>query len=200
MSGATPSAAVADKILPETPLGLHHVAYVTQDAVATVDFYTRVLRMPLITTVINTEVAVTNDPYPYLHLFFRLWDGSCIAFFESPGLPPPPPASSPAYGIFNHLALNVGSREQVDRWAAHLDALGIDYVTKEHGIIYSLYLHDPSGHRIELTCSLSDDWQSLGEAATEDMRQWDAVKRESGGDVETLRAWLRHHRKYPGRP
>lgn len=192
------TSAPAQTDLPATPLGLHHTAFVTQDAVATVDFYTRVLRMPLIATVINTEIAVTNEPFPYMHLFFRMWDGSCIAFFESPGLPPPSPPSNAAYSIFNHLALNVGSREQVDSWAKYLDSLAVEYVIKDHGIIYSLYLHDPSGNRLELTCSVDNSWQELGEAAKEDMRQWAEMKKKANGDVEAMRAWLREHKKYPG--
>jgi catechol 2,3-dioxygenase-like lactoylglutathione lyase family enzyme len=186
--------------LPATPRGLHHIAFVTHDTAATVDFYTRVLRMPLIATVINTEIAHTHEPFPYMHLFFRMWDGSTIAFFESPGLPEPSPSSHPAYDIFKHLALEVGSKEEVDRWAAYLADLGIETVgPKEHGIIYSLYLYDPSGHRLELTTNLDLSWQKLGDAAAEDVRQWSAAKQEAGGDVGKLRQWLIAHRKYPGK-
>jgi catechol 2,3-dioxygenase-like lactoylglutathione lyase family enzyme len=199
-SDTAPASAAPKVDLPETPRGLHHQAFVTQDAVATVDFYTRVLRMPLITTVINNEIALTREPYPYLHLFFRMWDGSTIAFFESPGLPPPAKSADPAYDIFNHLALDVGSREEVDRWAAYLADLGIETVgPKEHGIIYSLYLHDPDGHRIELTTNLDLSWQSLGDAAQEDVRRWAEAKRAAGGDPAALRDWIEANRKYPGR-
>lgn len=186
--------------LPQTPRGLHHIAFVTHDSAATVDFYTNVLQMPLVATVINTEIAHTHEPFPYMHLFFRMWDGSTIACFESPGLPPPPPSSHPAYDTFNHLALEVGSKAEVDRWAAYLAERGIETVgPKEHGIIYSLYLHDPSGNRLELTTNLDLSWQNLGDAAQEDIRQWTAAKQAAGGDVAVLRDWIVAHKKYPGR-
>ena len=70
------------------PRMLNHVAYVTHDAQATVDFYTGVLGMELVSTVIDDSIPSTGDPFPYFHLFFRMADGSTIAFFESPGLPP----------------------------------------------------------------------------------------------------------------
>ena len=56
--------------------------------------------MPLVATVINTEIAHTHESFSYMHLFFRMWDGSTIAFFESPGLPERSASSHPAYDIF----------------------------------------------------------------------------------------------------
>lgn len=185
--------------LPQTPRGLHHTAYVTRDAVATVDFYTNVMRMPLIATVINSEIGGTQEPYPYLHIFFRMWDGSTIAFFEAPDLPAPAEETDPVYGIFKHLALDVGSKEEVDRWARYLEEKGIDYLIKDHGIIYSLYLHDPSGHRVELTCNVTTEWQEGGEQAANDIRRWAQVKAEANGDSKVLHNWLIENRRYPGK-
>ena len=186
--------------LPATPRGLHHVAFVTQDAQATVDFYAGILQMPLVASVINTEIANTQEPFPYMHIFFRMWDGSTIAFFESPGLPDPAAESSAAYGIFKHLALDVGSKEEVDRWKEFLIAKGIEVVgPKEHGIIYSIYFHDPSGHRLELTTNLTTAWQNNGATAQEDMRRWGEAKREANGDIAALREWMAANRKYPGK-
>ena len=186
---------------PKTPRGLHHSAYVTRDAQACADFYSDTLRMPLVATVINNEVAQTREPYPYLHLFFRMWDGSTLAFFESPGLPEPARASDPAYDVFNHLALDVGSREEVDRWAAYLAARGVATVgPKDHGIIYSLYLHDPDGHRVELTANCDTHWQMGGDAAEDDLRRWSQAKAAAAGDAAVLRDWIEANRKYPGQP
>lgn len=185
---------------PATPRGLHHIAFVTHDTQATVDFYQGILQMPLVATVINTEIAHTHEPFPYMHLFFRMWDGSTIAFFESPGLPLPAAESDPAYGIFKHLALEVGSKTEVDRWKAFLTAKDVDVVgPKEHGIIYSIYLHDPSGHRLELTTSLTDAWQKGGATASDDIRRWGEAKQQAHGDVAALREWLMANRKYPGK-
>src|ERR1700722_8245678 len=66
-----------------TPVRLSHLAYVTHDVAATVDFYTRVMRMPLVEAVMHERVPSTGDPFPYVHFFFRMQDGSTIAFFEA---------------------------------------------------------------------------------------------------------------------
>ena len=46
---------------PRRPRMLHHTAYVTHDAAATIDFYTRVLGMDLVSAVIDDEVPSTGD-------------------------------------------------------------------------------------------------------------------------------------------
>src|SRR5437764_13488744 len=72
--------------------------------------------MELASTVIDDAIPSTGDPFPYLHLFFRLGDGSTMAFFESPGLPPAAGSSHPAYDIFNHIAFEVDASEGLHRW------------------------------------------------------------------------------------
>ena len=114
------------------PQMLHHTAYVTHDVAATCDFYTRVLRMKLVSSVIDDAIPSTGDPFPYIHIFFELADGSTIAFFESLDLPPLEPVSHPAYDIFNHLALNAGSVAAVQEWAKHLTAEGVEFIKQGH--------------------------------------------------------------------
>ena len=70
------------------PTMLNHAAYVTHDAQATVQFYTEVMGMELASTIMGDRIPSTGDAFPYFHLFFRMGDGSTMAFFESPGLPP----------------------------------------------------------------------------------------------------------------
>lgn len=176
---------------------LHHSAYVTHDVGATVDFYTRVLCMKLVSSVIDDAVPSTGDPFPYIHLFFELRDGSTIAFFESLDLPQPSPASHPAYEIFNHLALDAGSVEAVDEWARHLTAEGIDFIGPvEHGIIYSIYFRDPNGLRLELTADVVGDWKSHGEQAAQDVATWQRLKEQSRseGGQESAIAWIKQRR------
>ena len=162
------------------PRSLHHTAYVTHDSAATVAFYTDVLGMKLVSTVIDDRIPSTGDPYPYIHIFFEMEDGSTIAFFESLGLPPPAPPSHPAYDIFNHLALDVGTKENVDRWIKRLQDKGIDIVgPTDHGIIYSVYFHDPNGLRLELTANVSPTWRDHEEDAKAEMDAWESIKKES---------------------
>src|ERR1700735_3519560 len=120
------------------PRMLSHLAYATPDAGATVDFYTRVMGMELVLAVMDDQIPSTGDPFPYFHIFFRMRDGSTIAFFEAPGLPPANPKGHPAYDIFDHLAFEVDNPETVDQWHRWLLSNGIDVVgPTNHGIIYS---------------------------------------------------------------
>jgi catechol 2,3-dioxygenase-like lactoylglutathione lyase family enzyme len=184
MSAATTNA-------PQTPKRLHHAAYVTHDAAKTVDFYTRILGLELISTVIDDRVPSTGDPFPYLHLFFKLGDGSMIAFFESLDLPPAPKPTHPAYDIFNHFALEVGSVEEVDRWASHLKAHGVDIVgPTDHGVIYSVYFHDPNGVRLEFTTNTA--WKEHPDQAAQDIADWVEQKKQvaKAGNTAGLVKWI----------
>src|ERR1700685_3305026 len=78
-----------------TPNMLNHVACVTHDAEATVRFYTQIMGVEFVSTVIDDRIPSTGDAFPYFHIFFRMGDGSTIAFFESPGLPARAQASHP---------------------------------------------------------------------------------------------------------
>ena len=73
---------------PGVPGMLSHVAYMTRDTAATTDFYSRILGMELVNAVLDDAIPSTGDPVPYFHSFFRMSDGSTIAFFEAPELPP----------------------------------------------------------------------------------------------------------------
>ena len=67
---------------------LHHVAYRCNDAKETADFYTKVLDMPYVAAVSETNVPSTGESSPYMHIFFGMGDGSCVAFFEVPEAAP----------------------------------------------------------------------------------------------------------------
>lgn len=179
------------------PQMLHHTAYVTHDVAATCDFYTRVLRMKLVSSVIDDAIPSTGDPFPYIHIFFEMGDGSTIAFFESLGLPPLAPVTHPAYDIFNHLALNAGSVEAVQQWAEHLTAEGVEYIGPvEHGIITSIYFRDPNNLRLELTADVIPEWKEHGDKATQDVADWQALKERSAreGNHDGVTAWIKERR------
>jgi catechol 2,3-dioxygenase-like lactoylglutathione lyase family enzyme len=186
----------------ECPQMLSHVAYVTSDTAVTVEFYTRILGMELVNAVLDDAIPSTGDPVPYFHSFFRMSDGSTIAFFEAPNLPPPAPPSDPAYGVFQHLALQVRSREEVDRWCGWLRSNGVEVVGPvDHKIIYSIYFHDPNGIRLEITTPLDPGWNDMSAQARQALEEWESVKRaarEAGRDVQAelgLLASRRSHRR-----
>src|SRR3954470_3969590 len=72
-----------------TPMMLNHAAWVTPDAAATTAFYTRIMGMGVASPVMDDSIPTTGDDIPYFHIFFRMQDGSTLAFFEAPGVPPP---------------------------------------------------------------------------------------------------------------
>ncbi len=179
---------------------LNHVAYVTHDTAATARFYTEVLGMELVAAVMDDSIPSTGDPVPYFHSFFRMGDGSTIAFFEAPELPPPAGSTHPAYGVFQHLAMEVDSTATVDAWKAWLVAQGVDVLGPvDHKIIYSIYLHDPNGIRLEITTPVDPTWNDQGESAQASLADWEEVKRrarESGSDMASVLAELTRERSH----
>ena len=182
-----------------TPTMLNHAAWVTHDVAATYDFYTRIMGMEIASTVIDDKVPSTGDAFPYFHVFFKMQDGSTFAFFEAPGLPPPAKSTHPAYDIFNHIALEVSSREDVMKWYNWLTENDIDIVgPTDHGLIYSIYFHDPNGVRLEITTPLDKDWNNHTENAKEDFALWVGAKEKAkaeGGDVNKALFTLARERR-----
>jgi catechol 2,3-dioxygenase-like lactoylglutathione lyase family enzyme len=184
---------------------LSHVAYITHDTAATVRFYSDLLGMELVNAVLDDSIPSTGDPVPYFHSFFRMADGSTVAFFEAPELPPEPAPTHPAYDVFRHLALQVDSRDDVDAWREWLVENGVDVLGPvDHKIIYSIYFHDPNGNRLEITTPLDPRWNDMADKARESLEEWEQVKataRESGRDMVTVLKELtqeRSHRRAAG--
>jgi glyoxylase I family protein len=185
---------------PGLPAMLSHVAYVTRDTSATADFYTRILGMELVNAVLDDSIPSTGEPVPYFHSFFRMADGSTVAFFEAPELPPLEPPPHPAYLTFQHLALQVETPAVVDRWHEWLQANGVEVLGPvDHKIIYSIYFHDPNGVRLEITAPQSTLWNDNGEAARASLAEWESVKeqaRRSGRDMASVLAEHTHQRSH----
>src|SRR5882757_2146053 len=149
------------------PISMNHLAYPTWDSAATYRFYTEVLGCPFIAAIQVDAVPSTGDPTPFLHTFYGLSSGGCIAFFEVDGLERPQPDGVPSW--LRHVALDVESVGDLERWREHLLAHGVDTVgaVDHDGTWTSLYLFDPNGVRIELTVQSreldADDYaQGLG--------------------------------------
>lgn len=177
---AAPDASRTNDLVPRM---LHHAGYVTQDAARTVDFYSKILGMEFISTVMDDKVPSTGEDFPYLHLFFQMPDGSTLAFFESPSLGPPSAPSHPAYDVFNHTALNASSTAEVDVWAEHLRKNEIEVLGPiDHGIIYSIYFHDPNGLRLEITTTTDPSWVEHADDAQRDLEDWVAAKKRAAAE------------------
>lgn len=186
-----------------TPLMLNHAAWVTHDVAATADFFTRIMGMELASTVYGDTVPSTGDAFPYFHIFFRMQDGSTIAFFEAPGLPERAAPAHPAYAIFDHIALQAADREEVLRWHAWLQSCGVPVIgpTEHKGLILSIYFHDPNGIRMEITTPLDPQWNQHTAQGRADLAAWVSTKeqaRREGRDVSTALVELIRRQRKPG--
>ena len=171
-----------------TPMMLNHAAWVTPDAAATAEFYTRIMGMDLVSTVIEDTSPSTGLKIPYFHLFFRMADGSTLAFFEAPGVPPPAKSSHVAYDVFTHVALQAADRSEVMRWYEWLKSNGLDVQgpTDHKGLILSIYFTDPAGLRMEITTPLDKNWNRHDAKARADLDLWVQTKSKAvqeGRDV-----------------
>lgn len=131
---------------------LHHAAFRCKDARATVEFYTTVLGLKFSHAMGEDHVPSTGQYSPHIHIFFEMEDGSSIAFFEAPN-DPGNMRDLESPGWIQHFAFEVDSVDTVLESRERLQALGLDVVgpTNHDDFITSIYFHDPSGHRLELT-------------------------------------------------
>lgn len=134
---------------------LHHYAYRARDAEETRHFYEDILGLPLYHIIQSDYVPSTGEYCPYTHFFFRLQDGSFIAFFDlgddEKALPSP---NTPAW--VNHVAFRVASVAQLEAMRARLQAHGVDVIgVTDHHVFKSIYFFDPNGVRLELSADVA---------------------------------------------
>jgi catechol 2,3-dioxygenase-like lactoylglutathione lyase family enzyme len=126
--------------------GLHHNAYRCRDSEETRRFYEDFLGLPLADAFEIAE-SKTGRRTSVLHSFYRLGDGSFLAFFEVPGSPFDFKAQHD-YDL--HIALEVDQetlRGMFEKGkAAGFETRGV----ADHGFIHSIYFRDPNGYVIEL--------------------------------------------------
>lgn len=159
-------------------LKLHHYAYRCRDAEETRHFYEDLLGLPLYHMIQSDTVPSTSEHCPYTHIFFRLHDGSCIAFFDlGDNIAAEPSANTPAW--VNHIAFQVGSLEALKQIKQHLEKAGIDVIgPTDHRIFQSIYFFDPNGIRLELTAQLATAEQMHQESLDvhQRLKQWTEIK------------------------
>jgi catechol 2,3-dioxygenase-like lactoylglutathione lyase family enzyme len=131
--------------------GLHHYAYRCRDCEETRAFYEDVLGLPLVHVIRSDIVPSTGEHCPYVHVFFRMTDGSHLAFFDlGDNVAAAPSPNTPEW--VNHIALRVDSVEELMAAKTRLEAAGVDVLgPTDHHIIESIYFFDPNGIRLELT-------------------------------------------------
>jgi len=156
---------------PPVARAMNHVAYLTTDTEATIRFYTEVLGLPHVHTIVGERDA-TGAALPHLHTFFALGTGECLAFFEIRGVRPGPPDGAPKWA--RHLALGVDSAETLAAWKRHLRSKGVEVVgpVDHHGVWSSIYFEDPNGILLELTHQSRPLTPEEAAAAPQIAREW----------------------------
>jgi len=162
---------------PPVPVhGLHHFAWRCRNAEETRHFYEDLLGLPLVHLIRADHVPSTGEYCPYVHIFFRLGDGSFIAFFDlGDGTAAEPSPNTPAW--VNHLALRVQSLDALHAARERLLAAGVEVLgPTDHHIIQSIYFFDPNGLRLELTVPTvpESEMQRLATRAHADLAAWTA--------------------------
>ena len=160
-------------------LGLHHFAWRCRDAEETRAFYEDLLGLPLVHLIRQDHVPSTGEYCPYVHLFFRMQDGSCIAFFDlGDGQAAEPSPNTPAW--VNHIALRVKDRDDLAAMLTRLRAAGIELLgpVDHDGYILSIYCFDPNGLRLELTTETAAPAvvQGFARSAHAELAAWTAEK------------------------
>jgi glyoxylase I family protein len=131
--------------------GLHHWAWRCRDAEETRRFYEDLLGLPLAHIIRAEQVPSTGEYCPYVHIFFEMTDGSYLAFFDlGDDTAADPSPNTPQW--VNHIALRVGSMEEVLEAKKRLEASGVQVLgVTDHHFVQSIYFFDPNGIRLELT-------------------------------------------------
>ena len=154
---------------------LHHAAYRCRNSEQTRHFYEDFLGLPL-AGVLEIRETKSGRATETLHSFYRLDDGSFIAFFEAADMPF---EFKPQHDFDLHIALEVGP-EVLQPMLEKGRARGIECRgPSDHGMIDSIYFRDPNGYVIEL-CAKRDGHDDLMDPARNGAREaldrWTASK------------------------
>ncbi len=136
---------------------IHHAAYRCKCSEETREFYEDFLKLPLVNAFEINETK-TGRKTSVLHTFYRLDDGSHLAFFEAP------------LQKFNfikqhdfdlHIALETDKKTLVEMFEEgkrkNVETRGIS----DHGFISSIYFRDPNGYVVELTAKNTDNKDNI---------------------------------------
>jgi len=156
--------------------GLHHNAYRCRDSEETRKFYEDFLGLPLVHT-LKIEQTKTGrmTGTGVLHTFFQLDDGSCLAFFEAPGMPFD---FKEQHDFDLHIALEV-EPDHLDRMFAKGKAEGREVRgVSDHHFIRSIYFRDPNGYVIELAAKVPGRESAMDPKASRAREHLDAWQRD----------------------
>ena len=159
--------------------GLHHNAYRCRDSEETRKFYEDFLGLPLVNAFkIETTMTGRTTGAGVLHSFYKLDDGSCLAFFEAPEMPF---EFKNQHDFDLHIALEVEPDALEAMFKRGKDEGREVRGISDHKFIRSIYFRDPNGYVIELTAKVpghARDMDPTQNHARDILGNWQVDKRK----------------------
>ena len=180
------------ELQPVATRGVDHLAIVSDDMPAAMDFYTRVLGFQLVhVRRVPYEQDRGQPPYGNLrHYFFNMGNDSLFAVFEYPkGLPR---QNRDHVGGMQHVAFHVPP-ERFDALIERVKGLGVKVIgpVPLGGRFWSAYLFDPWGTRLEFATDRSGVQQGVVESVLQTEDEARAELETLFDDPATVEKWLR---------
>ncbi|CAA0079054.1 Uncharacterised protein [Zhongshania aliphaticivorans] len=137
---------------------IHHAAYRCRDAEQTRWFYEDILGLKLAAAFeedIDFGEGLGRNRH-FLHIFFEMGDGNYLAFFDEPSISKEEDfARKDSFDM--HLALEAENMDDLLAWHKHINDAGKTCLGPvDHGFVHSVYMYDPNGIQVEITCRASD--------------------------------------------
>lgn len=150
--------------------GIHHLAINTDDMRTTLDFYVRILGMPLLHGLITgvgaaaRAVARGNPPFDQIpHYFVDMGGDSTLAIFEFPKGKAPKADRNSVAGM-QHISFAATPTRFVEM-QERLKRNGVEIMFGPKVVlppnIQSIYFFDPNGIRLEISADMSGDEADL---------------------------------------
>jgi len=179
------------ELAPVKTRGIDHLAFVTDDLPATMDFYTRVLGMQLVhVRRVPYERDRGQPPYENLrHYFFNMGNDTLLAFFEYPkGLAR---SNRDLPGGMQHVAFHVPA-ERFDTMIEHVKSCGVNVIgpVPLGGRFWSAYFFDPNGIRLEVATSRAPADQGVVESVLQTEEEARAELATLFADPAEVERWL----------
>ena len=127
-------------------------SFIGYDLEATHRFFTEVMLRPLVYAQTSEYLPGSDEYAPHIEVRYGLDDGSTIDYIVFDG---EPPDAARRLHPLRHFAFEVESVETLHRWREHLLEKGVEVLGEiDHGVVMSIYFHDPNQIRLELCTNL----------------------------------------------
>jgi catechol 2,3-dioxygenase-like lactoylglutathione lyase family enzyme len=153
---------------------IHHAAYRCRDAEQTRWFYEDIMGLKMAAAFEENIDFGEGRNRHFLHIFFEMADGNYIAFFDEPGISQEPDFKrKDSFEL--HLAFETDSMENLLAWQKKINDAGKTCLGPvDHGFVHSVYMYDPNGIQVEITCRSIDPniMQHHNDTARDSLNEW----------------------------